>query len=676
MTAKDSARQGALAQDRADTVSPEASLCGDAALATPAAAGSALQAKARPLRVKVPKSRERALSREFGLDVATLTEEEADHRREQLRTLVRLGKTRSFLTYQEISDHLPGRLLDAEVLDAIVKMLGEMGIAFYEHRSDVAALPAVPGALATEEEAEEAAEAALSTIDSDFGRTTDPVRMYMREMGVADLLTREGEIEIAKRMESSLQAMLSAASASPAVIAALLALEERIRSGEVSVADVVDGFIIAGEADDYVAEEDADTFDADDGGSTRRLGEMKAAALARFAALRTGFDRLGQASAQEERGSASHARAWQALRDNVAAIRFTARTVDKLCGIVRAQVGEVRRCEREIRRIAVDVCGMPQQHFAGTFAAKGLEPSWVEAEGKVGKPHGKALRRHLPALHELQARLRDAQAQAGMPLADLKLIERRMNDGERAQRAAKKEMIEANLRLVISIAKKYRNRGLPFLDLIQEGNVGLMKAVDKFEYRRGFKFSTYATWWIRQAITRAVADHGRTIRIPSHMISVVNKVRHLSWNHLQEFGFEPTAATLAEKLGVPEEKIRLAMRVAREAVSMESPVGDDGDATLGDFIEDVNGTAPPDAAMQARLREALDGALDTLTPHEARVLRMRFGIDMGSDHTVEEVSHRLDLSRERIRRIEAQAIDRLRQSSHSQTLRTYLESAS
>ena len=651
MTAKDIAPQGAPARDTAE-------------------------AQARPLRVKVPKSKERALIREFGLDVATLTDEEADKRREELRTLVRLGKTRSFLTHREISDHLPGKLLDAELLEAIVKMLDEMGIAVYEHVSDAAALLAAPGAAATEEEADEAVEAALSTVDSDFGRTTDPVRMYMREMGAADLLTREGEIEIAKRIEGGLQAMMSAASASPVVIAELLALEERLRSGEVSVTEIVDGFIVSGEADDYVAEEEVDSFDASDGGSTRRLGEMKAAVLARFAVLRTGFDRLGQTLAEDGGASAPRVRARQALCDEVATIRFTARTIEKLCGVVHAQVEGVRRCEREMRRIAVDTCGMPQEHFARTFAANGLEPCWAEAETKAGKPYGKALQRHLPALHELQARLRDARAQAGMPLAELKLVERRMNDGERAQRAAKKEMIEANLRLVISIAKKYRNRGLPFLDLIQEGNVGLMKAVDKFEYRRGFKFSTYATWWIRQAITRAVSDHGRTIRIPSHMISIVNKVRRLSWNHLQQFGVEPDAAMLAEKLEVPEEKIRLAMRVAREPVSMESPVGDDGDATLGDFIEDAVATAPPDAAIQARLREAISGALDILTPHEARVLRMRFGIDTGNDHTVEEVSRQLDLSRERIRRIEAQAIDRLRQSSRAQTLRTYLEAVS
>ena len=642
----------------------------------PAAADDSAAAGAppRPLRVKVPKSKERALVREFGLDVTTLTEEEAERRRDELRTLVRLGKTRGFLTQQEISDHLPGKLLDAEVLEAIVKMLDDMGITVYEHVSDAAAQLVAPGAAATEEETDEAAEAALATVESEFGRTTDPVRMYMREMGVADLLTREGEIEIAKRMEAGLQAMMSAVAASPAVVAELLAQEERIRADEVPVTDIVDGFVVEDEADDYVAEEEEDSFDDEDGGSTRRLGEMKADVLARLATLRGHADALDQALASGGHGSPAHLQAREAVCAELASIRFTARMIERLCAIVREQADEVRRCERGIRRIAVDTCGMPQEHFVRSFPPRALDPAWGEAEARAGRAGwGKVLRRHLPAVRELQDKLAAQAARAGMPIDELKAVERLMNEGERAQLAAKKEMIEANLRLVISIAKKYRNRGLPFLDLIQEGNVGLMKAVDKFEYRRGFKFSTYATWWIRQAITRAIADQGRTIRVPVHMTDIVNKVKRLSWNHLQEFGFEPDAATLATKMQVPEEKIRLALKVAREPVSMESPVGDDGDATLGDFLEDTMAAAPVDAAIQARMHEAVHAALDILTPHEARVLRMRFGIETGSDHSVEEVSRQLDLSRERIRRIEAQAIDKLRQSDRSRSLRTYLE---
>ena len=666
----DSARHAeqadAVATDHADT---------DAGIGQPAAVQDAAPAavQPRPLRLKVSKSKERALIREFGLDVATLTEEEAARRREELQLLVRLGKKRGFLLHQEISDHLPGRMLDAEVLEAIAKMLDDMGIAVYEQLPDAAALLVATGAAGSDEDADEAVEAALATVESEFGRTTDPVRLYMREMGVADLLTREGEIDIAKRIEAGLHEMLAAAATSPAVIAELLASGERIAAGELPVSQVVDGFVVAGEADDYVAEEEVDSFDeSEDGDSTRRLGEMKTAVLAWCAGLRADYDRL-EAARGAGRSSAAYRQAQQALRDDMAAVRLTPTTIARLCAIVRSQADEVRRCERAIRRLMVDRCGMPQTHFIAAFPAGAVDPAWPKSEAASSRPYGKVLGRHLPAINELQGKLRDAGAAAGLPVDELKAVERRLNAGERALLDARQEMIEANLRLVISIAKKYRNRGLQFLDLIQEGNLGLMKAVDKFEYRRGFKFSTYATWWIRQAITRAIADHGRTIRVPVHMTDLVNKVNRLSWHHLQEHGREPDAATLAAKLEVPEDKIRLALKAAREPVSMETPFGDEGEATLGDFIEDTQAASPAQAAVMSRLHDAVNEALASLPPREAQVLRLRFGIDAGGDRTVEEVSRQLDLSRERIRRIESEAMQKLRGTERSQRLRGYLE---
>ena len=641
--------------------------------------------KAKPLRMKVPKSKERALIREFGLDVTALTEEEAEKRRSELRTLVKMGKTRGFLTQQEINDHLPEKLVDAEVLEATVKMLNDMGIAVYEQAPDAATLLVAGGAgtAATDEEAEEAAEAALSTVDSEFGRTTDPVRMYMREMGTFELLTREGEIEIAKRIEGGLQVMMLAISASPSIMAEILGYGDKIAAAEMTISEVVDGFVVAGEADDYVAEEDVDSFgddeDEDDGNGgsramTRRLEEMRLAALDKFASMRVSFDKLRKAFEKNGYGSATYRTAQQALSDQMMTIRFTVKTIDRLCGMLRSQVDDVRRHEREIRKIAVDKCGMPQEHFIKHFPPNALNLGWIEAEEMAARPYSAALGRNVPSVQELQTKLIDLQSKAVIPLEELKAINKKMSEGERSSLDAKKEMIEANLRLVISIAKKYANRGMQFLDLIQEGNVGLMKAVDKFEYRRGFKFSTYATWWIRQAITRAIADQARTIRVPVHMIESINKMNRVSRAHLQEFGFEPDAATIAQKLELPEAKIRQIMKIAKEPVSMEVPVGDEGDTTLGDFIEDTHNVAPMEAAMQSGLRAVVSELLDGLTAREAKVLRMRFGIEMSSDHTLEEVGRQFDVTRERVRQIEAKAMRKLKHPSRSDKLRTYAES--
>ncbi len=641
------------------------------------------KAKAKPLRMKVSRAKERALMREFGLDETQLTEEEVAKRRHELKTLIKMGKTRGFLTHQEINDHLPEKLVDNEILEAIVSMLNDMGIAVYEQAPDAATLLIAGGSTttATEEEAEEAAEAALSTVDSEFGRTTDPVRMYMREMGTVELLTREGEIEIAKRIEGGLQYMMQAISASPTTIAEILAVAAKIRAGEMTISEAVDGFVAEDEADDYVAEEDFDEFDEEDdddgqGGSkalTKKLEELKNAALVKFDALLTHFDKMRKSYEKDGYQSPSYNRAQMAVSAEIMSIRFTVKTIERLCHILRSQVDDVRRYERELRKIVVDKCGMPQEHFIKTFPPNSMNLKWAEKEVSTGKAYSTVLARNLPAVQELQQKLIDLQSRAVVPIDDLKQINKKMNAGEKSSRDAKKEMIEANLRLVISIAKKYTNRGLQFLDLIQEGNIGLMKAVDKFEYRRGYKFSTYATWWIRQAITRSIADQARTIRIPVHMIETINKMNRISRQHLQEFGFEPDAPTLAEKMEIPEDKIRKIMKIAKEPISMETPIGDDDDSHLGDFIEDTNNVAPVDAAMQAGLRDVVKDILDSLTPREAKVLRMRFGIEMSTDHTLEEVGKQFDVTRERIRQIEAKAIRKLKHPSRSDKLRTYLD---
>jgi RNA polymerase primary sigma factor len=649
--------------------------------------------KVKPLRMKISKAKERALMKEFGLDETVLSEEDLAKRRLRLKALIKLGKTRGYLTHGEISDHLPDKLVDAETLEVVISMLNDMGVAVYEHTPDAETLLLNNNGptAATEEEAEEEAEAALSTVDSEFGRTTDPVRMYMREMGTVELLTREGEIEIAKRIEGGLMAMMEAISASPATIAEILKLGEDIRSDKVVITTIVDGFTNPNEADDYVAEEDFDEFDADDdddgnGGSkalTKKLEELKKEAMSRFDRLRDYFEKIHKIYDKEGYGTPGYVKTQRALSDELMSIRFTAKSIEKLCDMVRGQVDEVRKKERELRRIIVDKCGYPHAQFIAEFSGRDkhhnrvsshlLDLKWIEKQASAGKPWSAVMARNIPPVQELQQRLINLQAQVVVPLDHLKDINKRMNEGEYASRAAKKEMIEANLRLVISIAKKYTNRGLQFLDLIQEGNIGLMKAVDKFEYRRGYKFSTYATWWIRQAITRSIADQARTIRIPVHMIETINKMNRISRQHLQEFGYEPDASMLAERMEIPEDKIRKIMKIAKEPISMETPIGDDDDSHLGDFIEDGANTAPMEAAMQAGLRDVVKDILDSLTPREAKVLRMRFGIEMTNDHTLEEVGKQFDVTRERIRQIESKALRKLKHPSRSDKLRSFTD---
>ncbi len=681
--------------DDADMSDIEADLEGEPVAVADAAVAPGAEGveKVKPLRMKLSKAKERALMKEFGLDDTVLSEEDMAKRRLRLKALITLGKTRGYLTHGEISDHLPDKLVDAETLDVVFSLLNDMGVAVYEQTPDAETLLLnnnTPSA-ATVEEAEEEAEAALSTVDSEFGRTTDTVRMYMREMGTVELLTREGEIEIAKRIEGGLNVMMEAISNSPATIAEIFRLIEEIRTGKVVISTVVDGFSNPNEADDYVAEEDFDEFDeADDddgnGGSkalTKKLEELKVEALRRFDVLKDLFEKLHSVYDKEGYGGANYLKAQQAVTADLMLIRFTAKTIEKLCELVRGQVLDVRNKERELRRIIVDKCHYPQADFIRDFSGRDknnqrapsflLDRAWIEKQSHAGKPWSTTMGRFVPPVQELQQKLMDLQARVVVPLDELKDINKRMNAGERGSRAAKKEMIEANLRLVISIAKKYTNRGLQFLDLIQEGNIGLMKAVDKFEYRRGYKFSTYATWWIRQAITRSIADQARTIRIPVHMIETINKMNRISRQHLQEFGFEPDASVLAEKMEIPEDKIRKIMKIAKEPISMETPIGDDDDSHLGDFIEDSANTAPLEAAMQAGLRDVVKDILDGLTPREAKVLRMRFGIEMSTDHTLEEVGKQFDVTRERIRQIEAKALRKLKHPSRSDKLRSFVD---
>jgi RNA polymerase primary sigma factor len=620
------------------------------------------------------------------------SEAQQELRRTRLKTLIKMGKSKGYLTHGEMNDVMSDELSDADALETLISLLNDINITVYEQAPDAETLLLNENgsAATTEEEAEEEAEAALSTVDSEFGRTTDPVRMYMREMGTVDLLTREGEIVIAKKIEAGLKDMVMALAACPVTISEILINVDKIISGEIEIDQFVDGLVDPNAEDiklgpeepevDPDAEEGEDVGEDEGGGgggaataNAKQLEELKQISLEKFAIVRTQADKMRRAFDKEGYNCPAYIKAQDLIRGELLGFRLTAKSVEKLCDTMRSQVDQVWKLERGIVSLLVDKVGVNRSEVLKDFPKMSMNLTWTDKLLKENKPYTALLQRNVPAVQELQQKLIDIQTRVVIPLPELKEVNKRMTAGEKRAREAKREMTVANLRLVISIAKKYTNRGLQFLDLIQEGNIGLMKAVDKFEYRRGYKFSTYATWWIRQAITRSIADQARTIRIPVHMIETINKMNRISRQILQETGHEPDAATLALKMEIPEDKIRKIMKIAKEPISMETPIGDDEDSHLGDFIEDGNTLAPAEAALHESMRDVVKDVLDSLTPREAKVLRMRFGVEMSTDHTLEEVGKQFDVTRERIRQIEAKALRKMRHPSRSDKLKTFLE---
>jgi RNA polymerase primary sigma factor len=606
----------------------------------------------------------------------TPAQRQDDERQSQLKLLIAKGKEQGYLTYSEVNDHLPSDIVDPEQIEDIVNMINDMGITVYEKAPDAESLLLSDNAVANDEDAADEAAAALATVDAEFGRTTDPVRMYMREMGTVELLTREGEIRIAKRIEEGLDQVRSALVQFPQTCQLIFDTYEQIARGESRLQDLITGFIDPNEqiadpsarAAEQVAEE-ADPDDEEEAVDTGPDPEEVAARVKKLKRLhKRYFEQLNEHGPKH----ALTKKAVKSLTHEFMELKLAPKVFDALVGQLRDVVAQIRGLERQVMALCVRDAGMPRKDFIASFPKNETNLHWIDKHIRSKRKYSSALNKLKEDVQRAQKRLQKIGQTSSLSIADIKDINREISLGEAQARRAKKEMVEANLRLVISIAKKYTNRGLQFLDLIQEGNIGLMKAVDKFEYRRGYKFSTYATWWIRQAITRSIADQARTIRIPVHMIETINKLNRISRQMLQEMGREPTPDELAQRMEMPEDKVRKVLKIAKEPISMETPIGDDEDSHLGDFIEDTAVSSPIDSATDEGLKETTHAVLAGLTPREAKVLRMRFGIDMNTDHTLEEVGKQFDVTRERIRQIEAKALRKLRHPSRSDQLRSFL----
>ena len=592
---------------------------------------------------------------------------------QQLKELIARGKEQGYLTYTEVNDHLPNDIVDPEQIEDIVNMINDMGITVHEKAPDAESLLLSETAVSNDDEdAAVEAEAALASVDAEFGRTTDPVRMYMREMGTVELLTRQGEIEIAKRIEDGLNQVKYHMAHFPPTIEKLLEVYEAVAAGDTRMQDFVVGFIDPNAPDEIKSPMAKSDDDDDDDDEVVDTGPDPEEVAARMKLCRRLFKRSLTNLEKYGAGDKKTIKVQGDLADQLMELKLAPKLTDVLVRNLRDSVSVIRTQERQVMQICVRDAGMPRKDFLASFPKSETDLNWIDKHIRAKRKHSSVLAKLKDDILRAQRKLLAVETLTNLKIAEIKEINRQMSIGEAKARRAKKEMVEANLRLVISIAKKYTNRGLQFLDLIQEGNIGLMKAVDKFEYRRGYKFSTYATWWIRQAITRSIADQARTIRIPVHMIETINKLNRISRQMLQEMGREPLPDELAERMEMPEDKVRKVLKIAKEPISMETPIGDDEDSHLGDFIEDQTVHSPIDSATSEGLKETTHSVLAGLTPREAKVLRMRFGIDMNTDHTLEEVGKQFDVTRERIRQIEAKALRKLRHPTRSDQLRSFL----